>query len=592
MDLVAEAKLPTDLDSFRGALNEFVGFIRDRCVPTDRASIHLSLHEKGCKANQLLAEALPADARVFVLGPVLDLRKTVSATQFLSQIHPSPPSRSYGHVTLTDFVPFGQALALVERAAQLLPPSGRGITFMLSLQSLSLRGAPEAVRADLMLARWQGGPQRKAASVRIICPAQSKSDRAAQEALRAVEELLGLRFGKRWTQHPLGGEKARPDANALWIAHKSFQAAFDLTTLEVEENGLKLDGVALLFPRFEAFGKRIWDVQRGKHEKIDLVSHLKRLVREIQAGYEFDQPDGECVIFRKRLSPSLDGLLNFERFHHHGLGKSFTLNFATEFPGNPEFQQHPVLQLFRESLFTVFHRNWDQPAWAYATSEELQQALQGCAGLLSRVLPLLERRLLEMLSPVPKALPSSIPSLGRLTAREAYDRALPLARSWANDVEPVSVSSAADLVLREMLGAGIEREGRVQAHGHWSVRLVSRHRAAHIAVDVPHTGAIRWATFSLPLRQGRFSTITSVDWLDSSAIAPTVNTQLEGQLGRNEYRVEECFYRLGTSQQPGSAQIVWEVHALLQGKHRYDRKDLRVIIDPWNGRVLEAHTEP
>jgi len=409
VDLVAEAKLPIGFDTFQGALDEFLQVVHDRCVPNGQSCIHLSLHENGCKANRLLAEALPPGVRAFGIGPGLDLRKTLSAAEFLAQVRLSPPARSYCHATLTDSLSFEQGLALVKKTTAVLPPSGRSTTIMLRPERVKLRGVPEAVRADLMFARWQAGPQRKAASLRVSCPAEGKSDASARQALRTVGELLGLRFGKPWKQHPSGSDKEKPDANAVWVAHKSFQAAFDRTTKEVEDEGIMLAPVPMLFPRFQAFGKRIADVQQGKREKIDLVPHLKRLVRESQPGYVFDQSDAEWVMFRKHLTPLLDGLLSFERFHHHGLGKSFTLQFGVDFPGNRELQQNPLLSLFRESFFTVFHRNWEEPAWTYATAEELQKVLQGCAALLSRVLPLLERRLVEMLSPQPTELPMTIP---------------------------------------------------------------------------------------------------------------------------------------------------------------------------------------
>jgi len=181
--------------------------------------------------------------------------------------------------------------------------------------------------------------------------------------------------------------------------------------------------------------------------------------------------------------------------------------------------------------------------------------------------------------------------LGTLSAREAYERGLPVTRSWAKDVELLSVGYLASVDLSNLMGPRIDNNGRLRPHGYWTVRFLSPHRATYIFVTLPHTGAIRWATFPLLSTERSSPTISSPDWLDSTTIASTVNTLLREHLEGAEYRVGECLYNLG-SRQPNSAETVWEVHAILHGKERYKRRDVRLIFDPWNGSVLETHTEP
>lgn len=607
MDLYTEAQLPVDLAHFREAFHEFLRFVHERSLPATHTSILFALHEAGCKANRFLAQSVPPHAknhaRIFVLGPHLDMRKLITAEQFLAEWQPAH-LRSYCHATLTHFLSFDKTLALVEQVADIVAPSRRGISFMLNIDRVGLRGAPDTLRADFSFARWRAGANRKSAVIRVSHPAESKSDRAAKQTLRAAVEKLGLRFGKTWTQHPTGTDQEQPDPNALWVAQKSFQAAFDLAATTVQKEEITLDSVPLLLPRFEAAGKRIADVQQGKREQVDLLAHLKRHMRETLAIWEFDQADGEVILFRKNLAPSLDAKLIFERFHHHGLGKSFTLNFGVEFPGNPKFQQNPVLQIFRESFFTLFHRSGEQPAWTYATSDELHQALRGCTALLSRCLPLLEQNLVAFLSPVPVELPKSIPSRGALSAKEAYAHALPLAQSCAEDVVLESISSGANMFHAHWPeeGPGINDQGRLQPHGDWSVRFLSRHRGAHIFLSVPHTGALRWSTFSFPFGTARYSTMHSDDWLDSPAIAAIVREILCQRVADDQLRLGECLYRL-RAMRPDANKFVWEVHAILLGPDRQDedarirhdvpvRADLRLLLDPHTGTILETHATP
>lgn len=601
MELYTEAKLPVNLAHFREGFQEFLRFVRERCVCLRETRILLSLNETGGKATRFLAESIPSsarnDARIFLLGPHLDMRKLVTAQEFLAQPD-SARSRSYCQGTLTDLLAFDKALDLVEQAVGILPASGRGISFMMNIERAGLRGAPDALRADFSFARWQAGANRKSALIRVSCPAESKSDRMAKQALRAVVEQLGLCLGKTWTQHPAGIRQEQPDPDALWVAQKCFQFAFDLTAVALEKGEITLDAVPLLFSRFESARKRIADIQLGKREQVDLLAHLKRQVREALPAWEFDQADGEVILFRKSLASGLDAKLIFERFHHHGLGKSFTLNFGVEFPGNSKFQQNPVLQVFRESFFTLFHRNWDQPAWTYSSSEELSQVLQGCMSLLSRCLPPLEQNLAALLSPLAAELPKSILSHGALTAKEAYALALPLAQSWAEDVALESISSGANTFHSywSEQGPAIADDGRLQRHGDWSVRFLSRRRGAHIFVSVPHTGALRWSTFSFPPGAARFSVLTSTDWLDSPRIALVVRDFLRQRLGDGRLRLQECLYRLGATP-PDSNKFVWEVHAMLLGDERQNdevsvRQNLRLLLDPRTAAITESDQDP
>jgi hypothetical protein len=597
MDLVAETKLPIRFDDLGEALAQFIAFIREQCVSEEASTIHIFLHETACKSTRLLAEVFPPDYKAFGTDPVLDRRKLLSKSDFLSRVDAARASDCACDATLTDFLALERALALVAKLAATLPPSGRGIMLQVHVRRMKLLGAPETVRADLTFSRWRSGSRRKETSIRVSCPAQDKSDREARETLRNIAARQGLNFNKPFLQPPLGLGGERPATETLWVAQKAFQAAFDLALLDIEGKRITLDSAPLLFPRFEASRKRMDDMQRGISEQIDVVPALKRLIRERQADYEFEASDAECIIFGKRLTASLDGVLTFERFHHHGLGKSFTAHYGVRFPRNPELQSSPVAQVFHDSVFTLFHRNWEQPAWTYSTAKDLQQALAGCGDLLASVLPLLEKRLVEMLSPLPAKLPPSLPSLGTLTAKEAYAQALSVARGWAGDVELVSVGclkspglSIDTAVLRDILGPAMSHDGRLQPHGWWSLSFTSRQRGARLFVAVPHTGAIRWSAFGHLAKEWP-AAFSSADWLDSKAIAAAANSEIQPHLNGNEYRLVECLYRLGANP-PKFASVIWEITALLQGSGRYESRQVRMEFDPWTGKLRETKVEP
>jgi hypothetical protein len=466
------------------------------------------------------------------------------------------------------------------------------------LSHAMLSGFPETVRADLAFSKWRSGARRKEATIRVAYPAQNKSDREARQTLRSVAERLDLSFKKPSFQPPLGLGNEKPAADSLFLALKTFQAVFDLTLHDVEEKRITLDSIPLLLPRVDGARKRMEDAHRGINEQIDAVPALKRLIRERLPAYEFEASDEECILFAKTLTPSLDGVLALERFHHQGLGKSFTAHYGVRFPRNPELQSSLVAQAFRDSIFTLFHTNMEHPAWTYSTGKELEQVLAGCGDLLSTVLPLLEKRTVEMLSPLPAKLPVSLPSLGPQTAKEAYAQALSMAQRWAEDVELVSVgclkspgTSIDTAALRQILGPATNPEGRLQPHGWWSLSFVSRQKAAHLFVDVPHTGAMRWsASGHLPPRWSP-AVVSSSDWLDSTAIAAAAHSAIQPHLNGNEFQLMECLYRLGANP-PQFTNVIWEVTALLNGKGRYESRQVRMEFDPRTAKLQEIKAQP
>jgi hypothetical protein len=476
MDLVAEAKLPIAFDNLREALEQFIAFVRKHCVSKGEPVIHIFVHETACKSTRLLAEAFPPDYLAFGTDPVLDRRKLLNKSDFLSRMDASHLKDCACDATLTDFLNHEQALTLLEKITATLSPSGRGIMLQVHVSRAKLSGVSETVRADLAFSKWRSGARRKEATIRAACPAQNRSDREAKQTLSSVAERLGLNFKKPSFQPPLGLGSEKPAADSLFVALKAFQAAFDLAIQDVQEKRITLESIPLLLPRVDGARKRMEDAHRSINEQIDAVPALKRLIRERLPEYEFEASDEEFILFAKTLTSSLEGILALERFHHQGLGKSFTAHYGVRFPRNPELQPSLVAQAFRDSIFTLFHTNMEHPAWTYSTGKELEQVLAGCGDLLSTVLPLLEKRTVEMLSPLPAKLPVSLPSLGR--GCRACLRRLPEISRNIYRHRGASPNSGPGNELRRTLTAArlVVSQFRFQAKGSAPFRRCSAHR--------------------------------------------------------------------------------------------------------------------
>lgn len=584
MKIIAEARLRLSTNDLQKALGEFIHFVRNHCEPDVKAEVKLSLITVAANFSTLIARALPADAGDFYADVLPDPRKKLRAGTFLEHIERSRPKKTNCSVTLTEFLPYKMALVLLSQLSEIMPSSGRGIGLMLSVDSSILRGLSSQVRVQLYLERLQLGARQTKSWLRCEFMAISQSDPAAKKTLSQLQDVLGVSWGKVHGEiAPATGEK--PSTSEMLLVEHCIQEAFDRATREVDKKASALENLPFLYSRFEAFDQRLQDVQRGKREKIDVIPQLKRFMRESFPLYVFDRVEFDTVLFRKPLSPTLHGVLLIERIHHHGLGKSFTLGYQVEFPGTnfagpPE---HPLVGA--RNLFSLFHKGWEQQAWAYSSHEDLRQALSGCRTVLGEMLPVLEKHLQGLLSTPPKKLQTGMQVHGRLSAREAHALALPVAKGWAEDAELRDMHSGCALPLREALGPGAALDGRLHSHGYWGICFQSERRSAHLGVIVPHTGEIRWDTFSF--KHDPWETLPAKGWLDSTEALPKAQQIIQPLASENEWKPYDYLCTLKWESRSPSA-FVWEIHTILYGRNVRDRKDVIVWLDPFDGHVVEV----
>jgi hypothetical protein len=57
-----------------------------------------------------------------------------------------------------------------------------------------------------------------------------------------------------------------------------------------------------------------------------------------------------------------------------------------------------------------------------------------------------------------------------------------------------------------------------------------------------------------------------------------------------EHRVVGTFYRLGARSQT-QKEVIWEVHAMLAGAQRFDRRDIRATFDAESGRLINTQVD-
>ena len=135
------------------------------------------------------------------------------------------------------------------------------------------------------------------------------------------------------------------------IVRQCFDEALGRASYVIGAQAEDLERVPLLFSQHDGFNKRMQDVLAGKKAAISLPTTLKRFMHERFPSYRFETDPLGQITFRRSLAPTLDLLLIVDRVHQWGLGKSFSLDLAADYPGTRLAGQAHELGGQRKNLF-------------------------------------------------------------------------------------------------------------------------------------------------------------------------------------------------------------------------------------------------
>jgi hypothetical protein len=597
----ARANIPLQSDSLVQALSEFAVLVRQYFATRQNAEISIAIGESGARANEVLARYLPGDTKEFGLG-MLPIGPPLTGGQFRESIALGRPKKTRSQIRVSAAA-IPDLSALLDDLAGVLPPSGRGIMLLVNLTGWQIAGDDSAIApaADATFSWFRKGARPLSASAGIRFHALSLKDPVVAETIAAASERTKLRFGKPVSSFPANTiasaqPSPRPDPRLLTPAPDaqlvvllSFEEAMARAADQIGARPEDLANVPMLFSRSSGFGKRMRDAIAGKKESVNLPSRVKRFMKELFPHYRFDESDPQQLRFRKPLASTLDLILVFNRVHQWGLGKTFSVEFGADFPNTPFGGMHAGVGGTSKNIFWLFHEGWERQVWAYSTSDELSSALEGCGELLRRILPAAEEQCRQLLLPPPAALPAGIATRGALSAREAYDLILPMAREWAADAQLESLGSTNVVHISGPVGSlrsSISEEGRLRPHGSWALKFVSKRLDRCCAYFIPHTGRVWWSFY--PVLQGalpKYSAILDSDeWIDSTAVAPQA---LQAAQQPGEDRAYEISLVLRDPQRY-AGNFVWEATCMSHGDSPSDRRQVVMQFDRRTGKLKET----
>jgi len=107
------------------------------------------------------------------------------------------------------------------------------------------------------------------------------------------------------------------------------------------------------------------------------------------------------------------------------------------------------------NLFHLFGIGPLPTQWTYRTESDLREALEGCAAVTKKILTLFEPEAVKIQRAYKRRFEEFVGAL-ELSAREAYETALPLIEAWAEDAGLIRVCASSILgpSSRVLLPAG------------------------------------------------------------------------------------------------------------------------------------------
>jgi hypothetical protein len=483
MEIQSFAKIPLEQDEPVPAIRRFVRLLREGAVATDRAEIDLNLIASSARG-----------------------RTTVQ--QFR-------PERTKG-------TPFARALEIAEELTNLGVAQIKSLHFLLSAEGFRWKGASEGSSAKLLLLDGKSF-QRKHRfdlSALLIFEARDAKDPSIEKTLGEIAKATGIHFK---LQESLMRVQAHDSGSGT--PEQIFVTVLSWMEL-VEEIGAKvraqvsLTGVPHLMTTHEAHKVLFDPAKMGKSVRVDFTRVVRKWLKEEFPDYTRypDAVDGEML--HKEIADGVLATLGIDK-KPKAFSKEFTMGLGVGLT-SPRFAPTPdrPFQL-AVNLFQLFGIGPLPMQWTYYTEADLHEALRGAATLVKQVLSIFEPEATKMQRADERSI-DEFEGPRELSAKEAYELALPLAKAWSEDAGVMRIVSnmisGAYLAFSPVRLPATNAEGRLAMNGGWWLQFHSRSKQENLYVTVPCHGRIRQTLVDAPL--GRHwpsdgDNILREGWIDS-----------------------------------------------------------------------------
>jgi hypothetical protein len=160
--------------------------------------------------------------------------------------------------------------------------------------------------------------------------------------------------------------------------------------------------------------------------------------------------------------------------------------------------------------------------WTYETPSDLDEALASAAKLLKQVLAVFEPEMTRLQSASQRKL-EEFEGPRKVSAKEAYQLALDVARAWAGDASLIRIAgnsvAALNFPMTPLTQPAVDENGRLNMSGGWWIQFHSRSKQENLYVTIPCHGPITQTRLDAPAGRHYPSDVDQIlrdGWMDSS----------------------------------------------------------------------------
>lgn len=220
-------------------------------------------------------------------------------------------------------------------------------------------------------------------------------------------------------------------------------------------------------------------------ERVDLAAVAKRIVKSDLPELKFETSNGADIRFKKTLTAGTEIVVVFSKSIPR-FGKAFTIRIGLQSTD----ASIPRIR-YETNLFSL-ERTTEERSWIYTTRAEADASVRIATDAIKHLLPIFESALLSQFNPWPTEYPKLVKHNGSITAKQAFDLALPLVRDLLSDAHLIGISSAMrSLKVRDADGPELSMNGRLRENGMWSLHFYSKIQDKSVDVSVPAVGRIK-----------------------------------------------------------------------------------------------------
>lgn len=483
MQIQSFATIPLEQDEPVPAIRQFVRVLREGAAATDRAEIDLNLVATSARGR-------------------------TAVQQFR-------PERTKG-------APFERALEITEEVTNLGAAQIKSLHFLLSAEGFRWKGASEGSSAKLLLLDGKSfqRKQRFHISALLIFEATDAEDPSIEKMLAEIARATGMQFKLQSSLMRLeANEPGRATAEEIFVTVLSWMELIEEIGAKVRAQ-VSLAGVPHLMTTHEAHNVLFDPAKMGKSVRVDFTRIVRKWLKEEFPDYSRypDPVDGEML--HKKIAEGVVATLGidkkpkaFSKEFTMGLGVGLTSSRFAPTPDRP-FQ-------LAVNLFQLFGIGPLPMQWTYYTETDLREALRGAAELVKQVLSTFEPEAAKMQRAHQRSI-GEFEGPREVSAKEAYELALPLAKAWAKDAGVMRIISnmisGAYLAFSPVRLPVTNTEGRLATNGGWWLQFHSRSKQQNLYLTVPCHGRIKETVLDAPL--GRHwpsdgDQILREGWIDS-----------------------------------------------------------------------------